>query len=86
MFLKYPLLVKDRDSFFEQAIKFNITLGDWFLSPLHPIKNDLERWGFVSTYYPIASMISKKVVNLPTDISDNSDVIKFLERELDLIE
>jgi dTDP-4-amino-4,6-dideoxygalactose transaminase len=86
MFLKYPLLVKDRDSFFEQAIKFNITLGDWFLSPLHPIKNDLERWGFVSTGYPIASMISKKVVNLPTDISDNSDVIKFLERELDLIE
>lgn len=86
MFLKYPLLVKDRDAFFELAQKSNISLGDWFLSPLHPVKDGFDKWGFNSDDFPVATSIAKKIVNLPTDIKNPSSVIKFMEEELDLIE
>lgn len=86
IFLKYPLLVKNRDVFFERAEKFNITLGDWFLSPLHPIKGDLKKWNFDREKFPIADLLSSKIINLPTDIKNISEVIKFLELNLELIE
>ncbi len=86
IFLKYPLIVKNRERFFELAKNSKITLGDWFLSPLHPIEDDLERWKLVRENYPIASSVSQKIVNLPTDIKTNSDVIRFLIENLDLIE
>ena len=86
IFLKYPLLVKNRDVFFEHAEKFNITLGDWFLSPLHPIKGDLNKWNFDREKFPIADLLSSKIVNLPTDIKNSNEVIKFLELNLELIE
>ncbi|HEX9250751.1 MAG TPA: hypothetical protein VF870_00840, partial [Ignavibacteriaceae bacterium] len=86
IFLKYPLIVKNRKLFFELAKNSRITLGDWFLSPLHPVKVDLERWQLVRHNYPVADSISKKIVNLPTDIRTNKVVIKFLNQNLDLIE
>jgi dTDP-4-amino-4,6-dideoxygalactose transaminase len=86
IFLKYPLLVKNRDVFFELAEKYNITLGDWFLSPLHPVRTQLDKWGLIKNNYPVSSSIAEKIVNLPTDILDTSGVIRFLEKELDLIE
>jgi len=86
IFLKYPLLVKDRDLFFELAQKSNINLGDWFLSPLHPVRDKLNQWGLIRNEYPVASSIAEKIVNLPTDIPEPSEVIRFLEKNLDLIE
>ena len=86
IFLKYPLLVKDRDVFFELAQKSNINLGDWFLSPLHPVRDELDQWGLIRNEYPVASSIAEKIVNLPTDIPEPSEVIRFLEKNLDLIE
>jgi dTDP-4-amino-4,6-dideoxygalactose transaminase len=86
LFLKYPLLVKNRELFFKLAEKEKIALGDWFLSPLHPVKGNLELWNFYSELFPHATSISKKIVNLPTDIEDNSKVLKFLTRNLDMIE
>jgi len=86
LFLKYPLLVKDRDKIFKSAKKSNITLGDWFVSPLHPIKENLHLWNFDEDLFPIALHISEKIVNLPTDIVDNKKVIDFLRQNIDLIE
>ncbi len=86
LFLKYPILTNDRLKILQLAEKEKITLGDWFLSPLHPIKGDLQSWGFNCTNFPIATSIASKVVNLPTDIKDNSKVLKFLFNHLDLIE
>ncbi len=86
IFLKYPLLVKDRNAFFALAQKSNINLGDWFLSPLHPVKDELNHWGLIRNDYPVASSIAEKIVNLPTDITELSEVIRFLEKNLDLIE
>ena len=86
LFLKYPLLVKNRDKIFQLAKRDNITLGDWFLSPLHPVKENLQLWNFIEEKFPIAVQMSKNIVNLPTDISDNREVIEFLDNNIDLIQ
>ena len=86
LFLKYPLLVKDREKIFKSAKKSNITLGDWFLSPLHPIKGNLLLWNLDKNLFPVASRISEKIVNLPTEILDNKKVINFLKQNIDLVE
>lgn len=86
LFLKYPLIVKNREVFFELAQNQNITLGDWFLSPIHPIKKEFTKWDFEEKQFPVAVSLSKKMVNLPTDIPDNKKVIEFLAKFIDQIE
>ncbi len=86
LFLKYPLLVKDRKLFFGLAEKEKITLGDWFTTPLYPVKGNFELWGFDSCHYPRSTEISGKIVNLPTDIKNNFKVLSFLNENLNLIE
>lgn len=86
LFLKYPIITVDRNKFLKIAEKEKIVLGDWFLSPLHPIKNGFEKWDLNCNEFPIAYSISKKIVNLPTDVKDRTNVMKFLENNLDLIQ
>lgn len=85
MFLKYPLLVKDRESFHSAARRMKVVLGDWFVSPLHPVEGELNKWFFETAKFPVASRLAKCLVNLPTDVKDNSDVIRFLEKNLNNI-
>ncbi|MFC1617531.1 DegT/DnrJ/EryC1/StrS family aminotransferase [Candidatus Margulisiibacteriota bacterium] len=84
-FLKYPLIVKDRKEFMKKAEKANIQLGDWFLSPIHPVTNNLEKWCFKEQCFPIALSISKKAVNLPTDTKEVGKIINFLQESNNLI-
>jgi len=86
LFLKYPILVKDRNLFLRLAEEDKISLGDWFLSPLHPVKENLEQWGLKRETYPVANRISEKILNLPTAIKDNTSVIKFLSKHLELLD
>jgi dTDP-4-amino-4,6-dideoxygalactose transaminase len=86
LFLKYPVLVRDRKLFLRLAEEDKISLGDWFLSPLHPVINNLEQWKMKRELYPIANRVSEKILNLPTDIKDNSVVIKFLSKHLELLD
>lgn len=86
LFLKYPLLVKDRALFMNLAEKFNIKLGDWFTSPIHPVSKGYEIWDLDIENYPNAKKLSAHVVNLPTDIDNTDKVIKFLGIHLHLIE
>ncbi len=67
--IKYPLLVKDRTTFMNLAIKNQIPLNDWFLSPIHPITNGFEKWNYHYGDHPNAEFISSHIVNLLTDIS-----------------
>jgi len=85
LFLKYPLLVKDRNAFFHYAQEAHIPLGDWFVSPLHPVTGDLSEWGFEPERYPNAVFAAANVVNLPTDTHHPDKVIEFLEKHADLI-
>jgi perosamine synthetase len=86
LFLKYPILVKDRELFFINARENKIILGDWFISPLYPIKENLCLWFYDEDLYNNSVEASKKMLNLPTDIKDNKRVIRFLKDNLDLIE
>jgi dTDP-4-amino-4,6-dideoxygalactose transaminase len=76
--LKYPMLVKDRELFLQQAEKEKIPLGDWFISPLHPVLDSLEPWGLEVSNVPNAVYISKHIVNLPLEIPVPR-LINFLE-------
>ena len=65
-YLKFPLLVKDRKKFFKEAEKEKIELGDWFISPIHPITKNLEYWHYKYGENPIAEKISQHIIDLPT--------------------
>ena len=84
-FLKYPLLVKNRDQLMVLAEKNRIKLGEWFISPLHPVKGDLSAWEFETGKYPVAEYLSSHVVNLPTTGSDINKILLFLEKYSDFV-
>jgi dTDP-4-amino-4,6-dideoxygalactose transaminase len=70
----------------EQA---GIDLGDWFVSPLHPITAGLERWGYRAGTAPQAEAACAEIVNLPIDPHmterDVDRVLDLLGTTLDLI-
>ncbi len=66
IFLKYPLLVKDRNIFLYEAENNKIEIGDWFISPIHPIEKNFEFWNYNLGQNPVAEYISAHIVNLPT--------------------
>jgi len=72
-YLKFPLLVKDRRKFFQLAQEEKIELGDWFLSPIHPIMAKFELWNYSWGTNPVAEFASCHIVNLPThnEIDEN---------------
>ncbi len=89
-FLKYPILVKERARFLQEAEQHNIELGEWFLSPLHPVMDHLESWNYTVGSCPVAEDVSSKMINLPTHASMNEaqiqKVLTFLSERMDLIE
>lgn len=84
-FLKYPILVKDRNKFFDLARKHKIELGDWFNSPIHPVQQNFEKWEMYPEKYPTANYTSQHVVNLPTDTKKVEKVLFFMEKYIDEI-
>lgn len=88
-YLKFPLLVKDRRKFFLLAQENKIELGDWFLSPIHPIMSNFELWGYEWGTNPVAEFASCHIVNLPTHekIDENyvDRIYTFLKRNKDEI-
>jgi dTDP-4-amino-4,6-dideoxygalactose transaminase len=86
-FLRYPLRVRDKDTFVTAADRAGINLGDWFVSPLHPITTGLDRWGYVGGSAPVAEAACSEIVDLPTEpgLSDRDidGVLRFLETTVD---
>lgn len=79
-FLKYPILVKDRDLFLSNAVQAKIQMGDWFISPLHPVKDNLSQWHLEKKKYPNAVKISQHILNLPSDVENINAILKFLNK------
>jgi len=77
-FLKYPILIKDRKSFLLKAEKHHIKLGDWFVSPLHPVRCSLESWLLNTSEIPNAVYLADHLLNLPTDVKNVDRVIDFI--------
>jgi len=65
--LRYPVRVPNKDAFLEKAHQLHIPVGDWFLSPLHPIRGDLSQWGYQRGQCPEAEKACAEVINLFTD-------------------
>jgi dTDP-4-amino-4,6-dideoxygalactose transaminase len=88
-FLRYPLRVNDRSRFRAAAERVGVDLGDWFVSPIHPLTEGLERWAFLPGSAPHAERAAREMVNLPIDASlgehDVERVLAFLARQLDLV-
>ena len=74
-YLKFPLLVKNRMKFIKLAEKKKIELGDWFVSPIHPITKDFELWRYKWGENPVAEKISRHIVNLPTHSQVTEDYV-----------
>lgn len=82
-FLRYAALVHDRDAFLRKAEAAKVEIGDWFLSPLHPITTDLSPWQLDVSQFPTAARITRQIVNLPTSPNDFERVRDFLVTNLD---
>ncbi len=86
-YIKYAFLVKDQPTFLKLAQQNQIPLGDWLNSPIHPIRENLERWDYHKGSFPIAEKIGYHILNLPTDesisIQEAKRIIHFLEKYKD---
>jgi dTDP-4-amino-4,6-dideoxygalactose transaminase len=82
VFLRYPVLVKNKMKALEEATKRKIEIGDWFLSPVHPNLRGWERAGYKEGICPEAEKICKCVINLPTHQgigeSEVEEVVEFM--------
>jgi perosamine synthetase len=83
LFLKYPILLKDRLGCLERAEKAKIRLGEWFLSPIHPIQHNFSQWGLQTEQFPTALFTSAHIMNLPTETNRPEKILKFLDQECD---
>ena len=84
-FLKYPVLVTNKRKFEKLAQSERIELGDWFVSPIHPVEKDFEKWRLSSKNIPVATEISRHILNLPTDTKHPERVLSFLDKNMDMI-
>ena len=79
-FLKYPFLVKERETVMKIAEDCKVPLGEWFCSPLHPVRKQFEQWDFCECEFPVATKYSSEMLNLPTDVKDTAPVLAFLDK------
>jgi dTDP-4-amino-4,6-dideoxygalactose transaminase len=66
VFLRYPVLVKDKSKVLAMAKKNRIEVGDWFLSPVHPNLSGWEKASYEKGMCPNAEWACDHVINLPT--------------------
>jgi perosamine synthetase len=88
-FLRFPLLTNDREAFVGRAMDEGIEVGDWFVSPLHPVTAGLDAWGYRWGENPVAEDTCRRIVNLPThdgvDEHEAERVIDFVRRNRALV-
>jgi perosamine synthetase len=84
VFLRYPLLVRNKDRVLHLARKRAVELGDWYTSAVHPMhsSSDLRTMGYEARSCPVAEMIADRIVTLPIHSKIKS---KEVERTVDLL-
>ena len=65
VFLRYPLLVKNKNKILEKAKKMKVEIGDWFLSPIHPKISEWYKVNYSKGLCPISESICEHIINLP---------------------
>lgn len=79
IFLRYPILINNRDRVYEKFRKMNIYLGDWYFCPLYPCV-DLKIFDYEKGSCPKAESVCQKILNLPTHIE--KDEAEFILKNL----
>lgn len=82
-FLRYPLRTTERDRVARGAARLGVDLGDWFVSPLHPVRTGLDRWAYVAGTAPRAEQACREVVNLPTNPTMSDAAVERVHRLLE---
>ncbi len=85
IFIRYPLLVKNREEFRKRAEDAKVILGEWFEAPVYPADASLATWKVDPDTLPVAMEVCAQMVNLPTDEKNAKKVIAFLKKQLDFI-
>lgn len=65
-FVRYPVRVRDKTRLLQEALARRFELGDWFVSPVHPLLDGWEKLGYRRGSCPVAEDLCRAVVNLPT--------------------
>ena len=86
IFIRYPLLVNNREEFRRQAEKAKVILGEWFEAPVYPADAPLATWKVDPNTLPVAMDVCERMVNLPTEEKNVQKVLAFLEKHLDFID
>ena len=86
IFIRYPLLVNDREEFRKRAEQAKVILGEWFEAPVYPADAPLATWNVNVDLLPVSMDVCEHMVNLPTDEKKVAKVIKFLQEQVDLIQ
>jgi perosamine synthetase len=78
VFLRYPLLVRNKGRVLHLARKRAVELGDWYTSPVHPMHSpsELRTMGYEAKSCPVAEMIADHIVTLPIHSKINSKVVQ----------
>jgi perosamine synthetase len=88
-FLRFPLLVEGREELLAAAQAEKLEIGDWMNAPLHPREANARIFGYQAGDCPIADLVAKRVINLPTHRHitkrDASRILAFLEKYEDRI-
>ncbi|MFN6945110.1 MAG: DegT/DnrJ/EryC1/StrS family aminotransferase [Cytophagaceae bacterium] len=83
VFLRYPLLVRNKKKVLLEARKRCIELGDWFLSPVHPNSDGWDKVNYQKGICPVAEEVCDHIINLPIYSKirkrDISKIVEFLE-------
>ena len=85
IFIRYPLLVNNREVFRQRAEDAKVILGEWFEAPVYPADAPLSTWKVDPSTLPAAMDVCGQMVNLPTDEKNVQKVITFLEKYLEFI-
>lgn len=68
--IRYPILVKDRDGVLDKLSSNNIYLGSWYNVVIAPENLNLAKLGYKNGSCPNAEYLTKQILNLPTDVSE----------------
>ena len=86
IFIRYPLLVNNREEFRRRAEDAKVILGEWFEAPIYPADASLETWKVDTSKLPVAMDVCEHMVNLPTEEKNVAKVIAFLQKNVDMIQ
>lgn len=67
-YVRYPVRVKNKEALLNIARRRRLEMGDWFVSPLHPLIEGWEKLAYEKGSCPVAEELCRTVVNLPTHL------------------